>query len=423
MKYCEMSPAELGEELVQLKKEYESKKALGLKLDMSRGKPSSEQLDKLEGMFTAVPGFDFKSADGTDCRNYGVPFGLAETRKLFGDILGVPAENVIVGGNSSLNLMFDAVSRAMLFGVLGNTPWSKLEKVKFLCPVPGYDRHFMVTELMGIEMINIPLNPDGPDMDMIEALVKDDESVKGMWCVPKFSNPDGYTYSDEVVRRLANLRPKAKDFRIFWDNAYAVHGLDGVGIKLCNIFEEAKKVGNEDIVYIFTSTSKISFPGAGLACIAASDANIAEIKKVMSVQTIGHDKLNQLRHIKYFPNYETIAKQMQIFGAAMKPKFEIVLSTLDRELASRGIGEWNKPDGGYFISLNLPDGCAKRCYELAKEAGVTLTPVGATFPYRKDPRDRNLRIAPSYPPNDELRAAIEILCLCARIAYAEQLTA
>ena len=421
-KYRELSGSELRAELESLMKKYGEYQAMGLKLDMSRGKPGAEQISISQDMLTLLDSYDdCKTADGFDCRNYGLPDGIPEAKGLFSELLGIPAKNIIVCGNSSLNLMFDAVSRAMTFGVPGSPkPWGKYEKIKFLCPVPGYDRHFAICKLFGIEMINIPMDSDGPDMDMIEKLTSGDETVKGVWCVPKYSNPDGVTYSDATVKRFAALKPAAPDFRIFWDNAYCVHDLYGGGDVLLNLFTEAEKYGNSDMVYVFASTSKISFPGAGIAAVCASDANVKSIKEVMGIQTIGHDKINQLRHVKYFKNLQGILDHMAKHAEFLRPKFDIVLQTLANELTPLGVGEWTAPRGGYFISFNLPDGCAKRVYELMKSAGVTMTAAGATFPNNTDPRDRNLRIAPTYPGNGELRQATDILCLCAKIAAAEK---
>nr|MBQ4319389.1 aminotransferase class I/II-fold pyridoxal phosphate-dependent enzyme [Clostridia bacterium] len=421
-KYTEMSAAELKEEYSALCEKYEELKSKGYKLDMSRGKPGAQQLDITRDMLGILeyPG-ECIAEDGTDCRNYGVLDGIPEAKRIFGELLGIPAKNVFVGGNSSLCMMYDTIARAMLHGILGETPWSKLPEVKFLCPAPGYDRHFAITESMGIKMIPIPMHADGPDMDMIESLVAEDDSIKGIWCVPKYSNPEGITYSDETVRRFAALKPAAKDFRIFWDNAYAVHDLYGDGDKLLNIFDEAPKYGNEDIFYIFASTSKISFPGSGVAILAASDRNLAQIKELMSYQTIGYDKLNQLRHVRYFRDAEGILEHMKRHAEILRPKFDIVLEAFEKELRPRGVADWITPKGGYFVALNTHDGCAKRTYELVSDCGVKLTNVGAAFPYGLDPRDRTLRIAPTNPKNADLVLAVEVLCVCVRMAAAEQL--
>ncbi len=416
-----MNKDQLACELAALTEKYEVIKAKGLKLDMSRGKPGADQLSLTEGVLKAVQGnADCFAENGFDCRNYGVLDGIPEAKKLFADILGVQSENVIVGGSSSLNLMYDEISRAMLFGVYGgDKPWGAQGKIKFLCPVPGYDRHFGICELMGIEMINVPMTKDGPDMDVVEKYVESDESIKGVWCVPKYANPDGCVYSDETVKRFATLKPRAKDFRIFWDNAYIVHDLYGYK-PLANIFELAKAAGNEDIVVMFTSTSKISFAGAGVAAMAASVNNVAKTKKAMGIQTIGFDKINQLRHAKYFKTADDVIKHMEKHADILRPKFEAVLEAFEAELAPLGIATWSKPLGGYFVSLNVEQGCAKRVYELAKAAGVTLTPAGAPYPYGIDPRDENLRIAPSFPPVSELKDAVAVLCLCVKIAAAEK---
>ncbi len=421
MQYSSMQKEELAGVLAELQNKYKEVKAKGLKLDMSRGKPGADQLSLTEGVLSSVTkSSDCFAENGFDCRNYGVLDGIPEAKKLFADILGVQSENVIVGGSSSLNLMYDEIARAMLFGVHGgDKPWGAQGKIKFLCPVPGYDRHFGICELMGIEMINIPMTADGPDMDAVEDYVSKDESIKGIWCVPKYANPDGCIYSDETVRRFANLKPKAKDFRIFWDNAYIVHDLYGYK-PLANILALAKEAENEDIVVMFTSTSKISFAGAGVAAMAASVNNINKTKKAMGIQTIGFDKLNQLRHAKCFKSADDIIEHMDKHAKILRPKFEAVLRAFDAELAPLGIATWSRPEGGYFISLNVVSGCAKRVYELAKDAGVTLTPAGAPYPYGIDPKDENLRIAPSFPPVNELEDAVAVLCLCVKLAAAEK---
>ena len=343
-----------------------------------------------------------KSEDGTDCRNYGVLDGIPEAKKLMADIMGTTPEHVIIYGNASLNIMYDQVSRAYTHGLLGNTPWCKLDKVKFLCPVPGYDRHFAITEHFGIEMINIPMSENGPDMDMIEKYVNNDESVKGIWCVPKYSNPQGYTYSDETVKRFAALKPAAKDFRIFWDNAYVIHHLyEDKQDEILDIISECEKAGNPDMVFEFASTSKVSFPGSGMAALASSEANVADIKKQLTIQTIGHDKINQLRHVRYFKNLEGVKAHMMKHAAQMRPKFEATLKVLKEELTGLGIGTWSEPRGGYFISFDAMEGCAKAIVAKCKDAGVVLTNAGATFPYGKDPKDSNIRIAPSFPTPEE----------------------
>lgn len=423
--YQELSKEELLSLKAQLEKDFEDAKGKGLKLDMSRGKPSVAQLDMGMDIFDVLnSGSDLTSMEGVDVRNYGVLDGILEAKNLMADIMGVTAEHVIVYGNASLNVMFDAVSSAVTHGVMGNTPWCKLDKVKFLCPVPGYDRHFAITQHFGIEMINVPMTPQGPDMDMVEKLVSQDESVKGIWCVPKYSNPQGYTYSDETVRRFANLKPAAKDFRIFWDNAYSVHHLydeEERQDRILEILSECEKAGNPDMVYEFASTSKISFSGAGVAAIATSKGNLEYIKKALAIQTIGHDKINQLRHVRYFKNFDGVKAHMRKHAALMRPKFEAILDVLERELDGTGIGQWTKPNGGYFISFEAMEGCAKAIAAKCKEAGVTLTGAGATYPYGKDPKDSNIRIAPTYPAPDELALATDVFVLCVKLVSIEKL--
>lgn len=415
--YENMSAAELSAEKKALEKRYNAFKEKGLKLDMSRGKPGSDQLDLSNG----INDIEDYTENGVDLRNYGMMDGTPACKKLFADLMQVKPENVIVGPNASLTLMFDYISQCFTHGA-GDIPWCKLDKVKFLCPVPGYDRHFTILEYFGIEMISINMKADGPDMDAIEEAIKD-PSVKGMFCVPKYSNPQGITYSDGVVRRIAALKPAAKDFRIIWDNAYMVHDIVENGDKLLNIFDVLPEYGNEDMVIEVCSTSKITFPGAGVSALAASDNNIRAIKKRLNAQTISYDKMNQHRHVEFFKDVNGILSHMKKHAAILKPKFDMVVKHLENELSGLGIASWVEPNGGYFISLDVMDGCAKRVGELCKEAGVVLTTVGATYPYGKDPNNRNIRIAPTYPPLDELDIAAELLCVCVRLAAVEKLLA
>lgn len=420
MNYSEMSSEQLLHEKEELQKRYDEFKSQGLSLDMSRGKPSPKQLDITMDMLDSVKfEEDYKAENGFDCRNYGVLDGIEECKKLFADLLEVDTKNIIVGGNSSLNMMFDYIAQCMVNGA-GSTPWLQQGNVKFICPAPGYDRHFGVLEFFGIEMITVDMLADGPDMDKIEELIKD-SSVKGMFVVPKYSNPEGITFSDECVRRIASMKPAAEDFRVIWDNAYCVHDINDTPDKLLNVFEAAKECGNEDIFIEVTSTSKISFPGAGVAALAASDNNINAIKKRMTIQTIGNDKLNQLRHVRYFKNLDGLKNHMKKHAELLKPKFEAVLRCFASELEGKGIAEWKNPNGGYFISLNALEGTAKRVGELCKEAGVVLTPPGATYPYGKDPKDSNIRIAPSFPSVEELEKAAELLAISVRLAACEKL--
>lgn len=423
--YKELSENELFELREELYKEYEEAKAKGLQLDMSRGKPSPAQLDmEKDFLGMVISDADVTTETGVDCRNYGLLDGIPEARKLLADMLEVSADKVIVFGNSSLNVMYDTIARSMLLGVLGNTPWCKLDKVKFLCPVPGYDRHFAITEQFGIEMINIPMKEDGPDMDLVEKYVSEDPAVKGIWCVPKYSNPQGYTYSAETVKRFAALKPAAADFRIFWDNAYAVHDLyEDRSDKLLEILGECEKAGNPDMVYEFCSTSKVTFPGAGIAAIVTSPANLEQIKAAMTIQTIGYDKLNQLRHTKYFKNIDGMKAHMKRHAAIMRPKFEAVLNVLDQELSGLGIGSWTNPNGGYFISFDAMEGCAKAIVNKCKEAGVVLTGAGATYPYKNDPKDSNIRLAPTFPSQEELSVATDLFVLCVKLVSVEKLLA
>ena len=417
MQYNDMSKEELLALKESLNKEYAEAKAKGLALDMSRGKPSAKQLDVSLGLLDTInSSSDLKALDGTDCRNYGVLDGIPEAKKLMADMMGTTPDHVIVYGHASLNIMYDQISRAYTHGILGNTPWCKLDKVKFLCPVPGYDRHFAITERFGIEMINIPMSESGPDMGMVEEYVSKDASVKGIWCVPKYSNPQGYTYSEETVKRMAALKPAAEDFRIFWDNAYVIHDLyDDNKDEIADIISECEKAGNPDMVFEFASTSKVSFPGSGIAALATSANNIADIKKQLTIQTIGHDKLNQLRHVRFFK--EHMRKHAEFMG----PKFEAVESVLEEELGGLGIGSWTEPKGGYFISFDAMDGCAKAIVAKCKEAGVKLTGAGATFPYGKDPKDSNIRIAPSFPTPEEMKQAADLFVLCVKLVSVEKL--
>ncbi len=408
----------MSEKLTELYKKYDAYKAMNLSLNMARGKPGKEQLDISNDMLDPALLGDFKSADGTEVRNYGVLDGIAECKKLYSEILKVPEKNIIVFGNASLTIMYDYIAQCMIFGA-GGKPWACQQGIKFLCPVPGYDRHFAILEHFGIEMINIPMDDEGPDMDMVDELIKD-EKVKGLICVPMYANPNGITYSERVIKRFASLRPAAEDFRVIWDNAYCVHHLSEDCDKFYNIFEYAEEYSNEDMFIEVASTSKISFPGAGISVMAASDNNIAAVKKRMTVQTIGYDKINQLRHAAYFKDYDGIKAHMAKHAQVIKPKFDAVLEALKKNFDGREGYSWTVPKGGYFISLDVVPGCAKRTVQLCKEAGVTLTGAGATFPYHRDPEDRNIRIAPTFPSLDELKLASEILCLCALIAEEEK---
>lgn len=421
--YQELTKEELLSLKAELSAAYEDAKGKGLQLDMSRGKPAVAQLNigmELMGVLDAQS--DMKTEAGLDVRNYGVLDGIPEAKQLMADIMGVDASNVIVCGNASLNIMYDTISRSMTHGVMGSTPWCKLDKIKFLCPAPGYDRHFAITEHFGIEMITIPMSAQGPDMDMVEKLVSEDESIKGIWCIPKYSNPLGCSYSDETVKRFAALKPAAKDFRIFWDNAYAIHHLyDDRQDEILEILSECEKAGNPDMVYEFCSTSKVSFAGAGIAAVASSKANLDFMRKSMTVQTIGYDKINQLRHVRYYKNIDGIKEHMKKHAQLMRPKFEAVLKVLDSELAGLGIGEWTNPNGGYFISFDAMEGCAKAIVAKCKEAGMVLTGAGATFPYGKDPKDSNIRIAPSFPTPEEMAMATDLFVLCVKLVSVEKL--
>jgi len=422
-KYTEMTKDELLTIKEALLEEFKTEESKGYSLNMARGKPGKSQLELAMPMLDVInSSSDMNTILGTDTRNYGDLDGIGECRRLIADMMEVQKDNVIVCGNSSLNIMYDTVARSMNFGVNGSTPWHKLEKVKFLCPVPGYDRHFKITEQFGIEMINIPLDADGPDMDLVEQYVNNDAAVKGIWCVPKYSNPTGSSYSDETVRRFANLKPAAEDFRIFWDNAYCIHHLyDDKNDVILNILDECAKAGNPDMVYIFASTSKISFPGAGVAAIASSIKNIESILSYMTVQTIGHDKINQLRHVRFFKDIDGLRSHMKKHSDILRPKFEAVLDTLQTELGELGVGSWISPRGGYFISFDAMPGCAKRIVALCKELGIVLTGAGATYPYGKDPEDSNIRIAPSFPSAEDMATASRVFVLCVKLASVEKL--
>lgn len=420
--YKDLDKNELLTIKAALEEEFKTMEGKGLNLNMARGKPGISQLALTMPIFDIFnSSSDMRTVLGNDTRNYGDLDGIGECRRLFADMISVQKDNVVVCGNSSLNIMYDTVSRSMVKGVNGSTPWCKLDKVKFLCPVPGYDRHFKITEYFGIEMINIPLKEDGPDMDLVEHYVNTDPAVKGIWCVPKYSNPTGISYSDEVVRRFANLKPAAEDFRIYWDDAYALHHLyEDKQDEILNILEECEKAGNPDMVYIFTSTSKISFPGAGVSAIASSLENIKFIMSQMTIQTIGHDKINQLRHSRFFKDIDGLKHHMSLHAELLRPKFEAVLATLEEELGGLEIGEWTKPHGGYFISFDALPGCAKTIVAKCKELGVVLTGAGATYPYGKDPLDSNIRIAPSFPSPEEMKAATEVFVLCVKLVSVEK---
>ena len=421
MNYRSMSRSEQMEELLKQQANLEALKAKGLKLDMSRGKPGKAQLDLVSDILTVLTDPADCIVDGTDVRNYGILAGLPAAKALFADVLGCKPEECFIGGTASLTLMYDTIAKAYTHGLLhSEKPWCKLDKVKFLCPAPGYDRHFKITESFGFELITVEMTPDGPDMDQVEELVKDPE-VKGIWCVPKYSNPDGIIYSEETIRRFAHLKPAAPDFVLMWDNAYCVHEFDGDYVPFPDIISLCREAGNPDMVFEYASTSKITFPGAGISVMAASEANQKYMQKLLGIQMISYDKVNQLRHVKYLKNKEGTIAVMKKHAGVLGPKFKMVLDTLEREIAPLGIAEWQKPKGGYFVSVNTMDGIAKRTLALCKEAGVVMTSAGATFPYGKDPRDRNIRVAPSLPPVSELEQAMEVFCVSMKIAALEKL--
>jgi DNA-binding transcriptional MocR family regulator len=421
--YAEMTREELQALRKELSASYRAFQGRDLKLDMSRGKPSVDQLDLSMGMMDVLSSDDDLTCDdGTDCRNYGVLDGISEAKELLADMMEVHPDQIIIYGNSSLNVMYDTISRSMTHGVMGSTPWCKLDKVKFLCPVPGYDRHFAITEYFGIEMISVPMTEKGPDMNIVEELVASDEAIKGIWCVPKYSNPQGISYSDDIVRRFARLKPAARDFRIYWDNAYTIHHLyDHEQDHLIEILAECKRAGNPDLAYKFASTSKISFPGSGIAAIAASQNNLVDITGQLRIQTIGHDKVNQLRHVRFFGGIHGMVEHMRLHADIMRPKFEAVNEILSKELDGLGIGTWTTPKGGYFMAFDSLDGCAKKIVAKCKKAGLIMTKAGATYPYGKDPHDSNIRIAPSYPPLSDLRVAMELFALCVKLVSADKL--
>ena len=421
--FSEMTQEELRAVTAAERAKLDAWSDMNLTLDLTRGKPNQAQLDLSSDMLSIISERgDCFSATGLDCRNYGILDGLPETKKLFSDLLGIPQERILVLGNSSLNVMYDTMVRAMLFGVAGgHEPWCRQGRIKFICPSPGYDRHFTICRTLGIEMVPVKMNADGPDMDAVYDIACSDPSVKGIWCVPKFSNPEGITYSDEVVDLFAALKPAAPDFRIFWDNAYAVHELYDENVPLMNIFDRAKEYGTEDNIFYFASTSKITFPGSGLAIMAASEKNLEQIRPIIATQTIGYDKINQMRHVKFFKNDDGIRAHMHRHAEILRPKFELVEHQFEENLGGCDIAHWTSPRGGYFISLYVMEGCARQVYQLARSVGVTLTTAGSTYPYGRDPHDSNLRIAPTYPEKDELKKAVEILCSCIKLACAEKL--
>ncbi len=421
-KYCEMDKQALEKERLTLLGCYENYKKMGLSLTMARGNPCKEQLHLSDGLFDTVNGENAYTEDGMDVRNYGGLDGIPEMKRLFSQIFECPERDIIIGENSSLHMMFDAVAQAVSMGLDGERPWATLDKVKFLCPSPGYDRHFAVTQYFGIENICVPMTETGPDMEIVEQLIKD-PAVKGIWCVPKYSNPDGITYSDDTVRRLASMKPAAKDFRIIWDNAYILHHLydepERQDKVLC-LYKECQKFGTQNRVLMFASFSKITHPGSGVAALAASDHNIELIKHRMKFQTIGPDKVNQLRHVRFLKDIDGIREHMKKHAEIIRPKFRLVIDTLTSELKERGVGSWRDPNGGYFVSYYAPNGCAKRIVALCKDAGLVLTPAGASYPGGYDPNDSNIRIAPTFPPCDELKTAMELFCVAARLAAVEK---
>ena len=420
--FTKLSVSELEAHKRDLKNQYQEFKAKNLNLDITRGKPCAEQLDLANGMLDCIHGENYKSADGIDCRNYGGLDGLPEAKKLFAEFLETAPEEIIIGGNSSLAIMHDAIVRAILHGTVDSeVPWGKLPKIKFVCPSPGYDRHFFICEYLNIDMIPVEMDGNGPDMDRVEELVSGDDAVKGIWCTPKYSNPTGITFSDEVVDRLSSMKTKAEDFRIFWDNAYTAHHLTDTPDTLKNILETCKQAGNPERVFLFGSTSKISIAGAGIALMAGSVKNMEHTRKLMSFQTIGPDKINQLRHVRFLKNMAGIESHMKKHAAIIKPKFEAVQNVLAETLGNKNIAEWSRPNGGYFISLNVMDGCAKKVVQMAADAGVKLTPAGATYPYGRDPGDRNIRIAPTFSPEDQVQTAMELVTVCILLASVEKL--
>ena len=422
-KYTEMTRDELLAERAAVQEKYDALKALGLSLNMARGKPGKAQLDMTSEMMDILRSDSDYMCDGIDARNYGNLEGLPSCRALFAELLGVKSENVFVGGNASLTLMYDTISKAYTHGrVMSEKPWAKLDKVKWLCPAPGYDRHFQISESFGMELIYVPMTAEGPDMDRVEELIRDGD-VRGMWCVPKYSNPDGIIYSAETIRRIASMKPAAKDFLLMWDNAYCVHEFEGDYVPFPDILGECAKYGNEDMVFEFASTSKITFPGAGVSVFVCSERNMEYMKKLLNVQLISFDKVNQLRHVRYLKDKEGVLALMKRHAAILGPKFRCVLDSLEREIAPLGIAQWQKPKGGYFISVNAMPGTAKETWRLCREAGLTMTGAGATFPYGKDPRDSNMRVAPSLPPLEQLEKAMEIYCVSLRLAALEKLLA